>query len=141
MNVEIKLVEGGKLPEYQTSGSSGMDCYARLDKEIIIHSRNFETIPLGFCVAIPRDYELQIRPRSGLARKNGIKATLGTIDSDYRGEVGVILFNDSEEDFIVKNDDRICQAVLAPVFKVNWEVVDQLDKTERGDGGFGHTGV
>lgn len=141
MNIKIKKIENGKLPEYKTKGSSGADCYARLDEPIIIKSRTFETIPLGFAVEIPEGFEMQIRPRSGLARKNGIKSVLGTIDSDYRGEVGAIIFNDGKEDFEINNGDRIAQAVVCPVIKSNWIEVEELSETERGEGGFGSTGI
>lgn len=141
MQIKIKRINNGKLPEYKTTGASGADCYARIDNAVVIKAKKIETIPLGFAVEIPAGYEMQIRPRSGLARKDGVKAVLGTIDSDYRGEVCAIIFNDSEKDFEVKDGDRIAQAVVAPVIQVNWDVVESLSDTERGDGGFGSTGV
>lgn len=141
IKVKIKRIENGKIPEYKTEGSSGADCYARIDKPVVIKARKFATIPLGFAVEIPEGYEMQIRPRSGLARKNGIETVLGTIDSDYRGEVGAIVFNDSDFDFVVKNEDRIAQAVIAPVIKANWIETEELSETKRGEGGFGSTGV
>lgn len=141
IKVKIKRIENGKIPEYKTEGSSGADCYARIDKPVVIKARKFATIPLGFAVEIPEGYEMQIRPRSGLARKNGIEAVLGTIDSDYRGEVGAIIFNDSDFDFVVKNEDRIAQAVIAPVIKANWIETEELSETKRGEGGFGSTGI
>lgn len=141
MQIKIKKINDGKLPEYKTTGASGADCYARIEKPVVIKAKKTETIPLGFAVEIPDGYEMQIRPRSGLARKNGVKAVLGTIDSDYRGEVCAIIFNDSEKDFEVKDGDRIAQAVVAPVIKADWNVVESLGDTERGEGGFGSTGV
>lgn len=141
MKINIKVIEGGKIPEYQTSGSAGADCYARLEKEIIIKSGKSETIPLGFAVEIPVGYEMQIRGRSGLARKNNIDGFLGTIDSDYRGEVCAILINKGQEDFIVKPFDRIAQAVIAPVVNAEWNKVNELSETERGVRGFGSTGI
>ena len=141
MQIKIKRINNGKLPEYKTTGASGADCYARIDNAVVIKAKKTETIPLGFAVEIPDGYEMQIRPRSGLARKDGVKAVLGTIDSDYRGEVCAIIFNDSEKDFEVKDGDRIAQAVVAPVIQANWDVVESLTDTERGGGGFGSTGV
>lgn len=141
MKIKIKKINNGKLPEYKTTGASGADCYARIEKSVVIKAKKMETIPLGFAVEIPAGYEMQIRPRSGLARKDGVKAVLGTIDSDYRGEVCAIIFNDSEKDFEVKDGDRIAQAVVAPVIQANWDVVESLTDTERGGGGFGSTGV
>lgn len=141
MEIKIKRVGDGKLPEYKTEGAAGADCYARLEKEIIIKAGKSETIPLGFAVEIPVGYEMQIRGRSGLARKNSIDCFPGTIDSDYRGEVCAILLNKGLEDFTVKPLDRIAQAVIAPVIKAKWNEVENLSETERGAGGFGHTGV
>ena len=141
MNIKIKKIENGKLPEYKTEGSAGADCYARLEKEILIKAGESETIPLGFAAEIPDGYEMQIRGRSGLARKNNIDCFLGTIDSDYRGEVCVMLINKGQRDFIVKPFDRIAQAVIAPVIKAEWCLTKELSETERGEGGFGHTGV
>lgn len=141
MDIKIKRIENGKIPEYKTEGSAGADCYARLEKEITIKAGKSETIPLGFAVEIPAGYEMQIRGRSGLARKNNIDSFHGTIDSDYRGEVCAILMNKGQEDFIVKPSDRIAQAVIAPVIKARWDEVENLSETERGEGGFGSTGV
>ena len=141
MQIKIKRIENGKLPEYKTEGSAGADCYARLEKEITIKAGKSETIPLGFAVEIPAGFEMQIRGRSGLARKNNIDCFPGTIDSDYRGEVCAILLNKGQEDFIVKPSDRIAQAVIAPVIKAEWYLTKELSETERGEGGFGHTGV
>lgn len=141
MEIKIKKFGKGKLPEYKTEGSAGADCYARLEKEITIKAGKSETIPLGFAVEIPVGYEMQIRGRSGLARKNNIDCFPGTIDSDYRGEVCAILINKGQEDFIVKPFDRIAQAVVAPVIKAEWYLTENLSETERGENGFGSTGV
>jgi len=141
MEIKIKKIEKGKLPEYKTEGSAGADCYARLEKEVLIKAGKSETIPLGFAVEIPVGYEMQIRGRSGLARKNNIDCFPGTIDSDYRGEVCAILINKGQEDFIVKPLDRIAQAVIAPVIKAEWYLTENLSVTERGENGFGSTGV
>ena len=131
-----------KLPEYKTIGSSGMDLMAYLDTPIRIAPNTLELIPTGLSVAIPEDLEIQIRPRSGLAAKSSISVlnTPGTIDSDYRGELKIILFNHGNEDFIVNNNDRVAQMILTPVIKMELEEVDQLPKTIRGSGGFGSTG-
>ena len=141
MQIKIKRIENGKLPEYKTTGSVGADCYARIDKEIILNENEVVTVPLGFTVEIPDGYEMQIRPRSGLAKKNKIVAILGTIDSDYRGEVGAIIINHSKSIFIIKPNDRIAQAVVCPVIRAEWNLTDELSETERGEGGFGSTGV
>ena len=131
-----------KLPEYKTEGSSGMDLSAFIDNPIKIAPNTLELIPTGLSVAIPDDLEIQIRPRSGLSAKSsiGILNTPGTIDSDYRGELKIILFNHGEKDFIVNNEDRIAQIILTPVIKMELEEVDQLPETIRGSGGFGSTG-
>ena len=141
MQIKIKRIENGKLPEYKTIGSAGADCYARIDKEIILNENEVVTVPLGFAVEIPEGYEMQIRPRSGLAKKNKTIAVLGTIDSDYRGEVGAIIINHSKSIFIIKPNDRIAQAVVCPVIRAEWYLTDELSETERGEGGFGSTGV
>tara|TARA_Y100001968_G_C18841506_1_gene473762 strand:+ start:104 stop:541 length:438 start_codon:yes stop_codon:yes gene_type:complete len=137
-----KLNSKVKLPEYKTSGSSGMDLMAFVQNPIKISPKTVELIPTGLSIAIPEDLEIQIRPRSGLAAKSGISVlnTPGTIDSDYRGELKVILFNHGSKDFIVNNNDRIAQMVLTPVIKMELEEVDQLPETIRGSGGFGSTG-
>ncbi len=131
-----------KIPQYKTSGSSGMDLMAFVKNSIKIEPNTLELVPTGLSVAIPEDLEIQIRPRSGLAAKSSISVlnTPGTIDSDYRGELKVILFNHGNKDFIVNNNDRIAQMVLTPVIKMELEEVDQLPETIRGSGGFGSTG-
>lgn len=141
MEIKIKRIEDGKIPEYKTAGSAGADCYARIKEDVIINPGKSSTIPLGFAVEIPDGYEMQIRGRSGLASKLEIEGFTGTIDSDYRGEVSAILFNHSEKDFIVKNGDRIAQAVIAPVIKAHWSLTNVLSETERGKNGFGSTGI
>ena len=131
-----------KLPEYKTDGSSGMDLNAFIDKPIEVRPNTSSLIPTGLSFAFPKDYEIQIRPRSGLAAKNNISVlnTPGTIDSDYRGEIKVIIFNHGKENFIIKNGDRIAQMVLAPVIKIELEECHDLPETVRGIGGFGSTG-
>ena len=137
-----KLNSKVKLPSYKTDGSSGMDLMAFIDKPISILPQKSELIPTGLSIAIPNNTEVQIRPRSGLAVKNNISVlnTPGTIDSDYRGELKVILYNHGNEEFVVKNEDRIAQMVLMPVIKASFEEVENLPETIRGEGGFGSTG-
>ena len=137
-----KLNSKVKLPLYKTEGSSGMDLIAFVDKPIEIKPNNSALIPTGLSIAIPEDCEVQIRPRSGLAAKSNITIlnTPGTIDSDYRGELKIILFNHGNKEFIVKNNERIAQMVLTPILKVDFEEVDSLPDTVRGAGGFGSTG-
>ena len=131
-----------KLPEYKTSGSSGMDLMACLDSPIKIAPNSLKLIPTGLSIAIPEDLEIQIRPRSGLAIKNNISVlnTPGTIDSDYRGEIKIILFNHGNNEFIINNGDRIAQMILLPINKIDLEEVTNLPDTNRGKGGFGSTG-
>ena len=128
-----------KLPAYKTSGSSGMDLVAYIKKKITINPGKTAMISTGIAVAIPKKYEIQIRPRSGLAAKNGISVlnTPGTIDSDYRGEIKIILINLSQKSFMVKSGDRIAQMILCPVIKGRLKEVNYLPKTIRGKGGFG----
>ena len=137
-----KLNSRVKLPEYKTSGSSGMDLMAFVESPIKIKPNTVELIPTGLSIAIPEELEIQIRPRSGLAAKSSISVlnTPGTIDSDYRGELKIILFNHGNKDFIINNNDRVAQMVLMPVIKMELEEVDQLPETLRGSGGFGSTG-
>tara|TARA_A100001234_G_C12436508_1_gene305021 strand:- start:185 stop:622 length:438 start_codon:yes stop_codon:yes gene_type:complete len=131
-----------KLPKYKTDGSSGMDLMAFLNNPISIMPQKSELIPTGLSIAIPENTEIQIRPRSGLAAKNNISVlnTPGTIDSDYRGELKVILYNHGSEEFIINNEDRIAQMVLVPIIKATFEEVEDLPQTIRGEGGFGSTG-
>ena len=130
------------LPLYKTKGASGMDLMACLEKKINLKPGKSCLVPTGLSVAFPKEYEIQIRPRSGLAAKNNISVlnTPGTIDSDYRGEIKVILFNHGDKDFTVNNDDRIAQMILMPILKVDFETVETLPETIRGSGGFGSTG-
>ena len=137
-----KLDPKVQLPSYKTKGSSGMDLMAFIKDPIKIAPNTSALIPTGISVAIPNDVEIQIRPRSGLAAKSSISVlnTPGTIDSDYRGELKIILFNHSKEEFVVRNNDRIAQMVLMPVLKIDFEEVNNLPDTLRGSGGFGSTG-
>ena len=138
-----RLSKNISLPKYETDGSSGMDLAANVDKEIIIEPGKSAIIPTGIAVSIPKNYEVQIRPRSGLAAKNQISVlnTPGTIDADYRGELKVIIINLGEINFIIKHGLRIAQMVLCPIAKASLKEVDTLEKTERGSGGFGSTGT
>ena len=131
-----------KLPAYKTSGSSGMDLLAYIKKKIIINPGKTAMVSTGIAVAIPKNYEIQIRPRSGLAAKNSISVlnTPGTIDSDYRGEIKIILINLGKKSFVVKSGDRIAHMILCPVAKIKLKEVKNLPKTLRGKGGFGSTG-
>ena len=130
------------IPSYKTKGASGMDLMAFVREKIIIKPQTSAIIPTGLSVAFSEDYEIQIRPRSGLAAKNNISVlnTPGTIDSDYRGELKIIIFNHSKHDFVVNNNDRIAQMILTPIAKMELEEANELPKTLRGEGGFGSTG-
>ena len=141
--IQIKKISNEVLtPKYETLGSSGMDLAAHIEQNITINSGDIALVPTGFSLSIPQGYEVQIRPRSGLAAKKGITVlnTPGTIDSDYRGEVKVILINLSKKKFIIKNGERIAQMVVCPVEQVSLEEVKELSETNRGTGGFGSTG-
>ena len=147
MNVGVKIKRlphgaGLELPAYATAGAAGADVLAAVEKPVTIAPGRRALIPTGFSIALPAGFELQIRPRSGLALKHGIVLpnSPGTIDEDYRGEVGVIVLNASEDHFTVTRGMRIAQAVLAPVVRAAWEEVEDLDATARGTGGFGSTG-
>ena len=137
-----KLNPNVELPKYKTEGSSGLDLMAFIDNPIKISPNTSALIPTGISVAISNDLEIQIRPRSGLAVKSSVTIlnTPGTIDSDYRGEIKIILFNHGKEDFIIKNKDRVAQMILVPIIKIEFEEVDELPNTIRGSGGFGSTG-
>ena len=137
-----RLNQKAKLPSYKTSGSSGMDLMACVDEPIIIKPNESMLIPTGISIAIPEDTEVQIRPRSGLAAKSNISVlnTPGTIDSDYRGELKIILFNHGKDEFTVNDEDRVAQMVLMPILKVEIEETNELPETIRGSGGFGSTG-
>ena len=137
-----KLDQAVKLPNYKTNGASGMDLMAFIKEPINLKPKSSYLVPTGISVAFSEDYEIQIRPRSGLAFKNNISIlnAPGTIDSDYRGEIKVIVYNHGNEDFIINNGDRIAQMVLTPILKVEFEETEDLPKTMRGEGGFGSTG-
>ena len=138
-----RLSDNVELPKYETNGSSGMDLSANIDKQIKIEPGKTSIIPTGISLAIPENFEIQIRPRSGLAAKNQISVlnTPGTIDADYRGELKVILINLSDKTFVVEGGTRIAQMVLCPIVKAKFKEVDNLDNTSRGAGGFGSTGL
>ncbi len=137
-----KVHSGAKLPAYMTELAAGMDICACLDDMLVLASGERALIPTGLAFAIPAGYEIQVRPRSGLAIKHGIALvnSPGTIDADYRGEVGIILINHGTDDFTVNPGDRIAQLVVAPTYQAELIEVDELDDTVRGSGGFGHTG-
>tara|TARA_B110001452_G_scaffold26318_1_gene20638 strand:- start:162 stop:599 length:438 start_codon:yes stop_codon:yes gene_type:complete len=137
-----KLNPETEIPVYKTNGASGMDLMACIEEPITILPNSSYLVPTGLSLAFSEDYEVQIRPRSGLAAKNSITVlnTPGTIDSDYRGEIKIILFNHGKEDFLINNKDRIAQMVLTPVIKMELEEADNLPDTLRGEGGFGSTG-
>lgn len=150
VEVEIKRVGNSssdeqqrELPKYATAGSAGFDLRASVSAPVVIAPGKRCLIPTGIAIALPVGFEAQVRPRSGLALKHGITVlnSPGTIDSDYRGEIGVILINHSDVDFTVNDGDRIAQMVIAKYETVSWKEVNELSETERGDGGFGHTGV
>ena len=143
--VQIKVVNKGNqpLPKYQTSQSAGMDLRANIDAPVLLKPLDRKLIPTGLHIALPEGYEAQIRPRSGLAIKKGITVmnTPGTIDPDYRGDIGVVLVNISNNYYIVQPGERIAQMVINKFEQAEFEVVEELDETERGEGGFGHTGT
>ena len=142
MQIKIVNKSNNDLPTYSTELSAGMDLRAYLQEPVVLKPLERKLIPTGLYVEIPKGYEAQIRPRSGLALKKGITVlnTPGTIDADYRGEIGVILINLSQEDFVIENGERICQMVIAAHETVEWNLVEVLEETVRGAGGFGHTG-
>ncbi|WP_019960349.1 dUTP diphosphatase [Woodsholea maritima] len=148
MHVPVRALDhfsGLELPAYQTAGSAGMDLRAAVpqDAPITIPSGQWRLIPTGLAMALPQGYEAQVRPRSGLAAKHGVTClnTPGTVDADYRGEIFVNLINHGPSDFVVQRGERIAQMIIAPVIQIQWSLVDSLDDTERGSGGFGSTGV
>ena len=143
MIVKIINKSAFDLPAYATVASSGLDLRANIDKDAVLKPLERLLVPTGLFVSIPVGYEAQIRPRSGLAFKHGITVlnTPGTIDADYRGEIKVILVNLSNQDFTIVKGERICQMVFAKVEQIEWQVVKNLDDTDRGEGGFGHTGT
>ena len=143
--IKIKVVNRGhqQLPTYATPQSAGMDLRANLDEPVTLHPLERKLIPTGLHMALPEGYEAQVRPRSGLALKHVLTVlnTPGTIDADYRGEIGVVLINLSQQDFVVNDGERIAQMVIARHEQGDFVVVEELDATERGEGGYGHTGV
>lgn len=143
--IKVKVVNRGhqQLPAYATPQSAGMDLRANLDAPITLRPLERKLIPTGLHIALPEGYEAQVRPRSGLALKHGLTVlnTPGTIDADYRGEIGVVLVNLSQEDFVINDGERIAQMVIARHEQGDFVVVEKLDETERGEGGYGHTGV
>ena len=143
MEVFTKLKEGALLPEYKTSGSAGADLRALIEEPIILKPMQRCLIPTGLSVELPKGIELQVRPRSWLALKHGITVlnTPGTVDSDYRGELAVLLINLGNEDFKIENGDRIAQAVIAQAIQADFVQKDELSNTERGAGGYGSTGI
>ena len=146
VTIQIKRLEKGRsapLPRYMTPGASGMDLFAFLEGEVTLLSGERKLVPTGVSVAIPEGFEGQVRPRSGLAIQKGIGVVNGpgTIDSDYRGEIAVLLINFGREPFTVQDGDRVAQLVISRVFRAVWEEVDDLPSTERQGGGFGHTGL
>lgn len=142
--MKIKIVNRSHhaLPQYATALSAGLDLRANLEEDITLQPMERRLVPTGLSIALPEGYEAQVRPRSGLALKHGITLlnTPGTIDADYRGEIGVIMVNLSDTPFNIADGDRIAQLVIARYEQAEWEAVETLDSTERGDGGFGHTG-
>ena len=145
IRIEIKRMPGAQdvpLPKYQSEDAVGMDLHAAVEADVVIEPGAVSAVPCGFMMAIPRGWEAQVRPRSGLAAKNGISLvnTPGTIDPDYRGEVKVLLINHGKEPFKVTRGMRIAQMVVMEVPRVEWMIVDKLPETKRGEGGFGHTG-
>ena len=143
--IKIKVVNKGnqQLPEYATPLSAGMDLRANIGEDIVLRPMERRIVPTGLYIALPAGYEAQVRPRSGLALKHGITVlnSPGTIDADYRGEIGVLLINLSDKDFVITDGELIAQMVIARHEQGEFEIVDELDTTERGEGGYGHTGV
>ena len=143
--VIIKIINqsDNNTPHYATPGSAGMDIRANLSSQIILQPLQRQMVPTGLFIELPDGYEAQVRPRSGLANKQGITClnSPGTVDSDYRGEIKVILINLSSQEQIIQHGDRIAQMIISKVEKAKWQVVQQLNETQRGEGGFGHTGV
>ena len=146
LKVQVKILPHGQgipLPKYMSDHAAGMDLYAAVQTDLIIPSGGWKLVPTGLAMAIPEGYEAQVRPRSGLALKQGISVlnTPGTVDADYRGEVGVILMNHSKDDLVVKRGDRIAQMIINKIERIAFDEVDVLPETGRGAGGFGHTGT
>ena len=143
--MQIKIINRSRhqLPEYATTLSAGMDLRANIDAPILLKPMEWRVVPTGLYISLPEGYEAQVRPRSGLAAKKGVTVlnAPGTIDADYRGEIGVILINMSDQDFILEDGERIAQLVISAYEHISWQPVEFLDETERGEGGFGHSGI
>ena len=143
--IKVKIINrsGHQLPAYETPSSAGMDVRACLEKPVTLQPLERALIPTGLRVQLPQGHEMQIRPRSGLALKQGISLvnSPGTVDADYRGEIGILVINLSNEPFVINDGERICQMVITNYTHVEWDPVEEIDSTVRGDGGFGHTGV
>lgn len=143
--IKVKIINnsGFDLPAYETFSSAGMDVRAALKEPVVINPMQRMLVPTALRVQLPHGYEMQLRPRSGLALKHGISLvnTPGTVDADYRGEIGIILINLSDQPFTINPGERICQMVVAPYTRVEWEPSERIDETERGEGAFGHTGL
>ena len=144
-HIKVKIINesGNELPTYETHAAAGMDVRARLDAPVTLQPLERRLIPTGLRMQLPQGYECQVRPRSGLALKHGISLvnTPGTVDADYRGEIGIIVINLSSEPYTISPGERIAQFVIKQYVKVEWEPVSRIDETERGDGAFGHTGT
>ena len=144
-HLSVKIINKSHhpMPAYATPGAAGMDVRAFLKHPVVLQPMERVLIPTGLYLQLPHGYECQLRPRSGLSLKHGITLvnTPGTVDADYRGEVGIILINLSKEPFVINDGERICQMVIVPYMRINWEPVKELDHTVRGDGAFGHTGT
>ena len=146
LKVKVKQLPHGAdmpLPKYMSEHAAGMDLFAAVSAELVIPSGEWKLVPTGLAIALPEGFEAQVRPRSGLALKQGVSIlnTPGTVDADYRGEVGVILMNHSKADLVIKRGDRIAQMIINKIERIEFEEVEELPSTERGAGGFGHTGV
>ena len=143
VNVKCVASKGAVIPEYKTVGAAGADLYALVDSPITLAPGKTAMVPTGLFFEIPEGYEIQVRPRSGLAAKNGVTVlnTPGTIDSDYRGEIKIILINLGDKDFVINSGDRVAQMVIAPLIQASFSIVNELSDTTRGSGGFGSTGV
>jgi len=143
INIQVINHSNNELPQFATEHSAGVDLRAFLNEKIVLKPLQRAMIPTGLFIELPYGFEAQIRPRSGLAAKHGITVlnTPGTIDADYRGEIKVILINLSDTEFVIENGDRICQMIINKYERFNWNLVDKLSETDRGEGGFGHTGV
>ncbi len=143
--MDVQIINKGHhpLPQYATDMSAGMDIRANLDQPIVLKPMQRCLVPTGLFISLPDGYEAQIRPRSGLALKKGVTVlnTPGTIDADYRGEIGIILINLSQEDFVIEDGERVAQMIITRYEQIRWRLVEVLDETERGAGGFGHSGV